>query len=145
MAIFELPKTLKESGKSLESERQEAENDLVRLFPAMACGDIQSLKTALNDANNLYEARRSHYIRERISPMIQRLKKQGASFGYPMVSDVANHIEKILQKKEQFSNTDLSIMRNDVLLLQEILWKKISGDGGEKGGKILKQLLKVDK
>ena len=144
MAIFELPKALKQSKKSFESEQQQAENDLTRLFPAMVCGDVQDIKTMMNDACNLYEPRRSQFIREKISPVIHRLKQQGVLFGYPLVTDVSSHLEKVLQKKEPFSNAHLSIMKNDILLLQEILWKKISGDGGEKGGKILKRLVKVE-
>ena len=127
----------------MQKEEQQAQEDLTRLFPAMACGDVQELKEILNDVRHLSESKRAQYVKNRISPMLYRLKNQGALFGYPLVSDVASHFEKIIQKTSNFSTKELAIMQNDTLLLQEILWKKIKGDGGEKGGKILNQLVRI--
>jgi len=126
----------------MKKEEQEALDDLARLFPTMACGEVQELKQSLLDARTLYEPRKSKKIRD-VLPFLARLKKQGVLFGYPLVADVVSHLERIIQKSASFSEPEFTMMHNDVLLLQEILWKKIRGDGGEKGRKILNQLIRI--
>ena len=123
---------------------QEAQEDLIRLFPTMACGQIEEIKHILLDARNLYEPKKTKKIRT-LLPELVKLKKQSVSFGYPLISDVATHLEKIIQKASSFSEPEFTMMHKDVLLLQEILWKKIRGDGGEKGRKILNQLTRIPK
>ena len=51
----------------------------------------------------------------------------------------------VIQKSPSFSEPEFTMMHNDVLLLQNILWKKIKGDGGEQGRKILNQLARIPK
>lgn len=126
----------------MKKEEQEALDDLARLFPTMACGEVQELKQNLLDARTLYEPRKSKKIRD-VLPFLARLKKQGVLFGYPLVADVVSHLERVIQKSASFSEPEFTMMHNDVLLLQEILWKKIRGDGGEKGRKILNQLIRI--
>ncbi len=126
----------------MHPQEQEALDDLARLFPTMACGEVQELKQSLIDARTLYEPRKTKKIRD-VLPFLARLKKQGILFGYPLVADVVSHLERIIQKSTSFSEPEFTQMHNDVLLLQEILWKKIRGDGGEKGRKILNQLIKI--
>ena len=128
----------------MTTEEQEAMEDLARLFPTMACGEVQTLKQNLIDARTLYPSRKLKKIRD-LLPQLERLKKQSVSFGYPLASDVISHLEKIIQKTESVSESDFTFMYNDVLLLQEILWKKIHGDGGEKGRKILNRLVRIPK
>lgn len=128
----------------MNKEEQEALDDLSRLFPTMVCGEVQTLKQNLIDARTLYEPRKTKKIRE-VLPFLARLKKQGILFGYPLVADVVSHLERVIQKSSSFSEPEFTIMHNDVLLLQEILWKKIKKDGGEKGNKILNQLVKLPK
>ena len=128
----------------MKKEEQEALDDLARLFPTMACGEVQTLKQNLIDARTFYEPRKTKKVRE-VLPFLDRLKKQGILFGYPLVADVSSHLEQIIKKSSSFSEPEFTMMHNDVLLLQEILWKKIRGDGGEKGKKILNQLVRIPK
>ena len=139
-----MPYNENQRGIHMKKEEQEALDDLARLFPAMACGQVQTLKQNLIDARSLYNPRKTKKIREML-PELERLKKQGVLFGYPLVSDVIAHLETLIQKTESVSESEFSLMHTDILLLQEILWKKIRGDGGEKGRKILNRLVKVAK
>ena len=128
----------------MKKEEQEALDDLTRLFPAMACGEVQTVKQILIDAKTLYEPRKKQKIRQ-LLPILEHIKKQGVLFGYPLVADVASHLEQVITRSQKFSEPEFNIMYNDVLLLQTILWKKIRGDGGERGRKILNQLVKLPK
>ena len=128
----------------MKTEEQEALDDLVRLFPTMACGEVQTLKQQLIDARGLYTTRKAQKIREML-PTLARLKKQSVSFGYPLVRDVVTHMEKIMQGNETFSESECNALHTDILLLQDILWKKIRGDWGERGRKILNRLVRIPK
>ena len=126
----------------MKTEEQEALDDLVRLFPTMSCGEVQTLKQHLIDVRTLYNPRKTQKIREML-PSLERLKKQAISFGYPLVSNVVTHMERLIQKTEAFSEYECNALYTDILLLQDILWKKISGDGGERGRKILNRLVRI--
>ena len=126
----------------MKQEELDALNDLKRLFPTMACGEVQTLKEQLIDARTLYNPRKTQKIRQML-PQLEHLKKQSVLFGYPLVSDIISHFEGILQKVDAASESDVTTLYNDILLLQEVLWKKISGDGGEKGRKILNRLIRI--
>ena len=156
MAILKLSRNFLSSHKKKENpvqrkkvvssvtEEQQALDDLTRLFPAMACGEVQEIKQKLIDVRTFYEPRKTQKIRE-ILPLLDRLRKQSSLFGYPLVSDVVAHMKQIIQKATSFSVTEDTLLYNDVLLLQEILWKKVKGDGGEKGRKILSRLVRMPK
>ena len=128
----------------MRTQEQEALDDLARLFPVMACGQVQDIKKTLIDIKTLYAPQKEQKIKA-ILPLLERLKKQSVSFGYPLFSDVVVHMEKLIQNSDSFSEARCAQIYKDVLLLQEILWKKIRGDGGEKGRKILNQLPKLPK
>ena len=138
------PSSPRKRNTSTMDERQEAEADLIRLFPTMACGKIQEMKQTLVDARNLYEPEKTKKVCS-ILIELNQLKKQSILFGYPLVCDVATHLEKIIRNSSSFSEAKFTVMHNDILLLQRILWKKISGDGGERGRKILNQLSRIPK
>ena len=57
------------------NERQEAEADLIRLFPTMACGKVQEIKQTLIDARNLYEPEKTKKVCS-ILIELNQLKKQ---------------------------------------------------------------------
>lgn len=147
MAISEVPSMFsppnEENRPAQESPNieQEAQEDLVRIFPAMVCGDVQSMRQAFVQAKGLYEPTRAQFIQSRLLPTAHRLKTQGSVFGYPLVSDVAAHLISFIQSHDSFEGKDLDFIQNDLLMLQNILWKKLKGDGGEYGRKILNQLI----
>ena len=114
---------------------------MARAFPMMVCGDVQGMRLALNEARGLYEPQRAQFIQSRLLPVAMRLKNQGAVFGYPLVTDVAAHLYKYVEQHKSYDKAELNVVNNDVLLLQNILWKRISGDGGKAGQEILAQLI----
>lgn len=143
MAIFKLSESDVGSKSVNEKDALEAEAnaDLARAFPMMVCGDVQAMRLALNEARGLSEPQRTQYIQSRLLPTALRLKNQGAVFGYPLVTDVASHLHNFISNHKGYESAELSVINNDVLLLQNILWKRISGDGGKAGQEILAQLI----
>lgn len=162
MSIFELSNTLKKKAikpagrpqspkeanntsaeknpEDLEKMANDALADLANKFPAWACGDVQKMKDLLTDASEVYKQERTDLIRQKFYPKAHDLKGQGTTFGYPLVSDIASHICRLITEKSQFSTADLSILKRDTRLLETVLWKKLKGDGGIKGAQILEEL-----
>ncbi len=140
MAIFKIEENL--AKKDLQnSTEEEAMADLMRAFPMMVCGDVQTMRMVVNEARGLYEPQRTEYLRSRLLPLALKLKEQGSVFGYPLVTDVASHLYNFLSLQQVNEKRELDIIYGDVLTLQNILWKRISGDGGEEGRRILAQLV----
>ena len=76
MPVFKLPNNLKENKKHSSKEQIEAEAqaDLARAFPMMVCGEVQTMRLALNEARNLSNPHRAEHIHSRLLPIAMRLK-----------------------------------------------------------------------
>ena len=161
MSIFELSTTLKKksikpagrAAKStnspsasatpltdLERQANEAIADLTNKFPSWACGDVQKMKSLLIEASGVYNQERTILIREKFYPKAHDLKGQGATFGYPLITDIGSHMCRLITSKTQYSATDLATLKKDTQMMETVLWKKLKGDGGLKGAQILEAL-----
>ena len=165
MSIFKLPNTLKKksikpAGRAqtpkmkptttqqassdnlvdLEKMAMEAMSDLAAKFPAWASGDVQKIKEYLAEASGIFGDERTAIIRQRVYPKTHDLKGQGTTFGYPLITDIASHMCKLITSKTTFSSADLLSLKNDASMMETVLWKKLKGDGGTKGAQILEKL-----
>ena len=128
--------------EELAKQAEEAMADLARTFPAMAIGDIQDMKTILGDALGCFDTKRTDIIKLKLYPKAHDLKGQGATFGYPLITDVGSHLCALITSKKTYKTEDLEQIKQDILTMETILWKKLKGDGGAKGAAILEQLRK---
>ena len=160
MSIFELPSALKNkkiqpagrpqqpkhpstqqsTPQNLEAMAMEAMADLSAKFPAWASGDVQQLKQLLAEASGMFGDERTNFIRTKIYPKAHDLKGQGTTFGYPLITDIGSHMCQLLTQKNTFTSDDMVILKNDVQMMETVLWKKLKGDGGIKGAQILEKL-----
>lgn len=161
MSIFRLPnalknKSIKPAGRAqspkkktappptdpndLEKLAMEAMADLSAKFPAWASGDVQKIKQYLNEASGMFGDERTSIVRTKVYQKAHDLKGQGTTFGYPLITDIGSHMCKLITSKTNFSSDDLIILKGDAQMMETVLWKKLKGDGGEKGAKILEKL-----
>ena len=124
----------------LAKQAEEAMADLARTFPAMAIGDVQAMKKYLVEASSTFDQERNDIIRTKLYPKAHDLKGQGATFGYPLITDVGAHLCQTITSKSTYDPSDLQSIKQDILSMETILWKKLKGDGGTKGAEILKTL-----
>jgi len=128
------------SPEDLEKLANDALADLTDKFPAWACGDVQKMKELLTEASGMFDEDRTNLIRQKFYVKAHDLKGQGATFGYPLITDIAAHICRLVTEKSKFSASDLAILKKDTRMLETVLWKKLKGDGGIKGAQILEEL-----
>jgi len=165
MSIFKLPeklkkKAIKPAGRAQQLKQQstpvidpetatpadlermamEAMSDLSKKFPAWASGDVQKVKDYLNQLNGIFGKDRTDFLRTKIYPKVHDLKGQGTTFGYPLITDIGAHMCQLITSKTSFSTSDVTRLKNDAQMMETVLWKKLKGDGGEKGAEILRKL-----
>lgn len=126
--------------EELAKQAEEAMADLARTFPAIATSSVQDMKLALAEAMGTFDEERTKIIKTKLYPKAHDLKGQGATFGYPLITDVGAHLCKFLTSQKSYSPADLQKIKQDVVAIETILWKKLKGDGGEKGAAILDML-----
>jgi len=131
-----------QSPEELEKLATEAMSDLSAKFPAWASGDVQQVKTWLAEAYGMYDTPRAEIIRQKVYPKVHDLKGQGTTFGYPLITDIGTHMCALITNKTAYSNADVVSLKNDILMMETVLWKKLKGDGGPKGADILRKLKK---
>ena len=126
--------------EELARQAEEAMADLARTFPAMATGSVQEIKHALGEAMGCFDPERTDIIKQKVYPKLHDLKGQGATFGYPLVTDVSAHLCNFVRSKKEYTPADMQRIKQEIQTIETILWKKLKGDGGAKGAAILEML-----
>ena len=97
--------------EELAKQAEEAMADLARTFPAMATSAVQAIKLSLAEAMGSFDQERANIIKTKLYPKVHDLKGQGATFGYPLITDVGAHLCKFLVSKKSYSSKDLQIIK----------------------------------
>lgn len=127
--------------KSQEQSAADVISDLSEKYPKWAMGDVTKLKRLFNDANSIAGNGRTKMIKEELYPIAHDIKGQGATFGYPLMTDVAAHLcDKVKQNNGIFDAEQMSYIKKHIDALEHILNEKMTGNGGDKGTKLLADL-----
>ncbi|MGN1063253.1 MAG: hypothetical protein ACI4QM_02905 [Alphaproteobacteria bacterium] len=125
---------------SVEKQASDLIFEMSKKYPDWALSDVANLKRLLNDARSLTGTVRERLIREDLYRTAHDMKGQGATFGYPLITDVAAHLCAYIKKATCFEWLQLSDIQKDITDLEHILSHKLSGDGGETGLSIRQRL-----
>lgn len=68
------------------------------------------------------------------------IKGQGGTFGYPLVTDVANLLCRYLEQARKSGHVDREVIDSHVEALETLIENRIGGNGGELGAEILESL-----
>jgi Hpt domain len=74
---------------------------------------------------------------ERIRRVAHDLKGQGATFGYPLVTSVAQSLHRFVSPNDNASEAQMEIIKSHVDAMRVILKDKVKGDGGQVGPVLL--------
>lgn len=127
-----------------KSQAQSAANvisDLSEKYPKWAMGDVTKLKRLFNDANSISGEGRTKLIREELYPIAHDIKGQGATFGYPLMTDIAAHLcDRVKLNPGEFDAEYMSYIKKHIDAMEQILNEKITGTGGDKGLELMSNL-----
>lgn len=68
------------------------------------------------------------------------IKGQGGTFGYPLVTDVANLLCRYLEQARKSGHVDREVVDSHVEALETLIENRIAGNAGELGAEILESL-----
>lgn len=116
-------------------------SDLAQKYPKWAMGDVAKLKRLFNDANSIAGDGRTKMIKEELYPIAHDIKGQGATFGYPLMTDVAAHLcDRIKLNTGDFDAAQMTFIKKHIDALEHILNEKMTGTGGDKGAELMANL-----
>ncbi|MFT5225878.1 MAG: CheY-like chemotaxis protein/HPt (histidine-containing phosphotransfer) domain-containing protein, partial [Polaribacter sp.] len=96
-----------------------------------------SFTKAISDLSNKPTNRE---FRTKAIELAHSFKGGGGSFGYHLITTIAASADKILKDKENLTPKDIELLNNQAKALKLVSKKKVSGDGGEPGRKLLEGL-----
>ena len=80
---------------------------------------------------------------DRIFQIAHDMKGQGGSFGYDLMTILGNDLCRFIEGKETASDIDVEVINLYINTMQIVISKRMSGDGGPEGNKVLTGLAAV--
>ncbi len=111
---------------------QAAVDDLAKGYTTWARADVDRARKAL-DAAAAEPAQRARHM-EDLFRVAHDLKGQGTSFGYPLVTRIADSLCKLTRnRKLAYEDRHLDLAKAHLDAAQLVLTKEIKGEGGQVG------------
>ncbi len=118
---------------------QAAVDDLAKGYTTWARADVDRARKAL-EAATADPAQRGKHV-EDLFRIAHDLKGQGASFGYPLVTRIADSLCKLTRdRKRNYGDADLDLAKAHLDAVHLVLSKEIKGEGGQVGGELAAKL-----
>ncbi len=118
---------------------QAAVDDLAKGYTTWARADVDRARKAL-DAALADPAQRAKHVEE-LFRVAHDLKGQGASFGYPLVTKIADTLCKLTRdRKLAYENRHLDLAKAHLDAAHLVLTKEIKGEGGQVGADLTAKL-----
>ncbi len=103
-------------------------------YPEVARQDLAKLQQAF-DAANSAPAERATHLRQ-VFTIAHDMKGQGATFGYPLLTRVANLLCRYVDREHPPGPTEMTLIAAHVDALRAVIANDIAGDGGTLGEEI---------
>lgn len=91
-----------------------------------------------------FDTAKAQPIEERALPMkdvfgvLHDMKGQGGSFGFPLVTSIANQLCRFMETRTSFGPAEMDTIALCINTIRLVVAERMSGDGGTKGEKLLK-------
>ncbi len=115
-------------------------SDLARQYPEWAKADVDDMFVLLDRAIAAKGVARYRLVREEFFRKAHDIKGQGATFGYPLMTDLGAAICDYLRDRPIFNDEDLKLMRAYVEDMSFVLNHHLTGDGGEAAAGVRERL-----
>ena len=114
--------------------------DMSRKYIEWAGNDVAKLKKIFEQIQQLTGSEQDALIRGDFYRTAHDIKGQGATFDYPLMSDLGAHLCTLIKTTDTFDETHLTVMVQDIEDMSLVLEKRLQGEGGQIGADILKRL-----
>lgn len=106
--------------------------------------DLDAIEKVLRDLKVAAEPDRMHHI-GRLFQLAHDIKGQGGSFGYDLMTLIADQLCRFIETVEAPGATALEVIQLHVAALRVVIANRLEGDGGNEGRKLYGDLRKVVK
>jgi chemotaxis protein histidine kinase CheA len=118
---------------------QAAVEDLAKDYTTWARADVARARDALAAAANDAAGRGRHI--EELFRVAHDLKGQGSSFGYPLVTKLADSLCRLTRdRKRSYGDQHLDLAKAHLDAVHLVLTKEIKGEGGQVGADLAAKL-----
>ena len=124
----------------LEQKALDVIADMSRKYIEWASNDVAKLKNIFEQIQNLTGPEQDALIRGDFYRTAHDIKGQGATFDYPLMSDLGAHLCTLIKTTDTFDETHLAVMAQDIEDMALVLAKKVQGEGGQIGTRISNRL-----
>lgn len=123
------------------AQANEAIAALAKEYPIWAARDIVKMNQTLQDARSLAGEKRENLIRKELFKIAHNAKGQGATFGYPLITDIGEHLCRYIERVPEIQADEMAVIREHINAMDTVLKDKLTGDGGETGQTLLNKVL----
>ena len=106
---------------NLEKKAQEVIHSLTKSFMQEAKTSLLNMQNTLDNISFLNESEKTRVIQSRLFQAAHDLKGQGATYGYPLITEIADHICLKIKKQKSYSKEDIFSFKTDVSDMISIL------------------------
>jgi hypothetical protein len=99
--------------------------------------DLKRLQQYYDTAAGQPVEERAHAMKE-VFGVLHDMKGQGGSFGFPLVTSIANQLCRFMETRTAFGPGEMEAISLCINAIRLVLAERMSGDGGPKGEKLLK-------
>lgn len=115
-------------------------NALSDRYLAWAAADLARLETCLTEVLTGPDDHRPDHL-DRLFGIAHDMKGQGATFDYPLVSEIGNRLCRLLKDAPQPHAAAMDRVKALVAAMGRVIRERLTGDGGEAGHRLLETLL----
>lgn len=126
----------------LEQKALDIIADMSKKYVRWASNDVAKLEKLFAQIQQLPSQEQDALIRGDFYRTAHDIKGQGATFDYPLMSDLGAHLCALIKTTDTFDETHLAVMAQDIKDMAQVLEKGLQGDGGQIGTAISKRLKK---
>ena len=138
--IFQKSKLCKTDAEVLSDKASRALAELTETYLVQVKKDIQAMYDVLGQAETAAPQKKNTLIQEDFFIKMHDLKGQGATFGYPLLTDIGRAACAFVRSKKGFSGLDIVSLKQYVDDANHIVSDNLTGDGGAWGKALKKRL-----
>lgn len=138
----------KQSVFDIKSEYGAAMQVIAELSGAYVLQTEQALQKALELTQKAKQcsslSEKDTLMKKEVFRLVHDIKGQGATFGYPLMTDIGNKLCRYLESRKEFTDMTLEKVRRHLLLLTRILENQVMETTSEKATEILNEMKKIE-
>lgn len=129
-----------------EAWQKQAEQVIQKLsehYPETASAELKEAEDVFKAGQSLPQDQRFQEYQTTFFRLIHNLKGQGGTFGYPLVTEVGNHLCRYIERQKKFEEKENACIARHLVILKAIIDKRLTGDGGSKGQALKQEIEEI--